>query len=335
MREDTKTNVPSFGAILGKRIILITGKGGVGRSTITAAAAKAAAAEGKRVLLAEISDASGDAESSESPRRDYSPLARLFGRDHLPQEKEQLAPGIWGTQLVPLKGHELFLESVFRVGTLVRAALQSEALRKLFQAAPSIREIGIFYCLIELLREPRPNGGFANELIFVDMPATGHALALTGLPQILLSMVPSGPIANALREGQAYLSDPDQAAAYIVTIPETLPVSETLELIDGFRASKLHVGGVLLNRLPQDLFTPEERTVLARFLDGARLGDRASASHALVLGEERFESFAEARRETERLISCVDVPVFRLSEAPVGSASIVDHLSAELREFSA
>ena len=56
------------------------------------------------------------------------------------------------------------------------------------------------------------------------MPATGHTLSLTGLPELLLRLVPRGPIAAALREGQSYLNDPKLGAAWVVAIPETLPV---------------------------------------------------------------------------------------------------------------
>ncbi len=77
------------------------------------------------------------------------------------------------------------------------------------------------------------------------MPATGHTLALTSLPEILLDALPDGPIPRYMREGQAYLNDPEKGLAWIVTLPELLPVTEALELIDGLRATRVTPAGVI------------------------------------------------------------------------------------------
>ncbi|MBI3557487.1 MAG: arsenic transporter [Deltaproteobacteria bacterium] len=314
-----------FEGLIKKRIVLITGKGGVGRSSVTAAIAMAAARAGKRVLVAEI----GDGRDNEQRIHDYSPLARLFGLDHLPENKAEIMPGVWGSMLLPLKGHELFLASVFRVGALAKAALHSEALRRLFQAAPSLREVGIFYCLLTYLRQKHTDGTPSNELIIVDMPATGHTLALTGLPKILLSMVSRGPIADALREGQSYLNDPDQASAYVVTLPETLPVSETIELLEGLKNTNMPVGGVILNHVAQDPFTTEERLRLEKVFASHR------AQGTPLLGEESFHYFEEARRESERLAREISVPLLRLPDAPPGCESLVSFLADSLLSSAA
>ncbi|MBI3541904.1 MAG: hypothetical protein HY075_01330 [Deltaproteobacteria bacterium] len=320
-----------FDSLLGKRIVLITGKGGVGRSSVTAAIAQAAARAGKRVLVTEMADGAGQSKHSEyddephnAAIHEYSPLARLFGRERLPERKEELMPGISGSLLLPLYGHELFLTSVFRVAAIAKAALHSEALRRLFQAAPSLREIGIFYCLLTFLQAKHADGGFENELILVDMPATGHALALTGLPRTLINMVARGPIADALREGQAYLTDPAQSATYVVTLPEALPVSETLELLEGLKSSNMPIGGVILNHVPRDPFTAEERREVAGMLDAAHAKEKG------VLGEQSFRYFDEAKRETERLEREIKVPLLRLPDAPPGCGSLVSFLADSL-----
>ncbi|MGK5084414.1 ArsA-related P-loop ATPase [Bdellovibrionota bacterium FG-1] len=312
--------VEQFESLIQKRIVLITGKGGVGRSSVSAAIAMAAARAGKRVLLTEI----GETHEGEHRVHDYSPLARLFGRDRLPEEKAEIMPGIWGSLLLPLKGHELFLASVFRMNAIAKAALYSDALRRLFQAAPSLREIGIFYCLLTFLREKHRDGTPANELIVVDMPATGHTLALTGLPRTLIKMVSRGPIADSLREGQSYLNDPKQSATYVVTLPETLPVSETIELLEGLRETNMPIGGVILNHVPQDPFTAEERRELRKLLDdGQRRGLQ-------ILGEESFRYFEEAQAVAKRLEREISVPLIFLPDAPTGCESLVSFLADSL-----
>ena len=312
--------------LLSKRIVLITGKGGVGRSSVSAAIALAAARAGKRVLIAELGDSGAD---GERPTHDYSPLARLFGRERLPETREPLLPGVWGKVLLPLEGHELFLTSVFRVHALAKAALHSEALRRLFQAAPSLREVGIFYGILTLLRAKEDDGSFENELIVIDMPATGHTLSLTGLPRVLISMVSRGPIADSLREGQSYLNDPKSCAAFVVTLPETLPISETIELVEGLKSSAMPVGGVILNHLPADPFAPDERAELGELLGKAR------EAGVDLLGARSFGYYEEARREAARLEREISVPLIRLPDAPPGCESLVSFLADSLLSMSA
>lgn len=279
-------------ALLSKRVVLVTGKGGVGRSSMTAAAATVAAKQGRRVLVCDIGD----------DPTDYSPLARHFGRDRLSATPEQLAPGIHGVVLLARTGQELFLKSVLRSGTLARAALNSDSLRRLLSAGPSFKEMGVFFQLLTYLRAQR-GGGHEYELILIDMPATGHTLSLTGLPELLLRLVPRGPIAAALKEGQSYLNDPKQGAAWVVAIPETLPVSECLELLEGLHKTGMPTGGILMNRVPADPFSAAERAALTGPLERA---------HAL--GTQGFQRPVLAQRELARLRVGTKLPIVLIPE---------------------
>jgi anion-transporting ArsA/GET3 family ATPase len=290
-----------------KRIVLVTGKGGVGRSLVTAALAKAAAKRDVRPLVAEIGDDPSD----------YSPLARYFGRDRLPIKPEELAPGVRGVVLLARTGQEGFLRTALHSSTLARAALSSDALRRLLSAGPSFREMGVFFQLLTYLKEQSSKGEPTYPLILVDMPATGHTLSLTGLPDLLLRLMPKGPIATALREGQSYLNDPERAAALVVTLPETLPVSEALELLEGLARTSMPVGGVIVNRLPADPFSEEERAAL-----------RPMFEKRDVLGAEGFRRPDLAKRETARLRGGMRHPLYSLPELP--HASLVDALAKEI-----
>jgi len=290
-----------------KRIVLITGKGGVGRSIVTAALARAADRRGVRPLVCEIGDDPAD----------YSPLARYFGRDRLPVACEELEAGIRGVVLLARTGQELFLRTALHSSTLARAALGSDALRRLLSAGPSFREMGVFFQLLNYLKQTRPDGEPEFPLILVDMPATGHTLSLTGLPDLLLRLMPRGPIAAALREGQSYLNDPERAAAWVVTLPETLPVSEALELLDGLARTAMPIGGVIVNRIPADPFTPAERTALKPLF----------IEHD-VLGAEGFRRPDLAARETARLRAGTRLPIYSLPELP--HTGLLEALASEI-----
>lgn len=266
----------------------------MGRSSVATALAHMAQRRGVRVLITEVGDDPAD----------YSPLARHFGRDSLPTSPEELSPGIRGVVLLARTGQELFLRKVLRSSTLSRAALGSDVLRRLLSAGPSFREMGVFFQLLSYLEARSRDDEPEYPLILVDMPATGHTLSLTSLPDVLLRLVPRGPIADALRAGQGYLNDPAQAAAWVVTLPETLPVSEGLELIEGLRRTKVSVGGVIVNRIPVDPYTPGERAAL-----GPLLGND-------ILGTDSFKKPLLAARETARLRAGTDAPIYPLPEVP-------------------
>jgi len=299
--------------IVSRRVALIAGKGGVGRTTTVAALALAAARTGSRPLLVEVKEPSMPA---------ASPLARLFGMDHLPHHPRAIAPGLDGGLLVSESGTELFLRSVLPIAAMATLAMRTPALLRLLHAGPSFFELGLFYHLLHYIRLADYDGRPRYDTIFFDMPATGHALALTALPEILLSIISRGPIADALRVGQSYMNDPKKAAAYVVTLAEALPVSESLELIEGLKRTRVPIGGVVANKLPLDLFTSEERTALDGMLAGRR-----------VRGVYELERRRRAEQSLARIKATIDAPILRIDERPEASGrAVVDAIVARLLE---
>lgn len=295
--------------ILSRRIHLVTGKGGVGKTEVAAALARAAAQQGRRVLLLDV----GDSEAGESA------LGRLFGRAQLKIEPEQVAQRLWLGQLWAPSGHEGFLSSVLPK-TLVKGALRSKALRKFLEAAPSFYEMGLYYHLLMLLEARREKSAEPlYELLVLDMPATGHTLALTDLPNQLEALMPVGPIAKALARGRAYMNDARQAAAWVVTLPESLPVQEALELVEGLRETQVHPGGIFLNRLPEQPIDAAAHQLLTGWLDPQR--------HHGALALRRL---AAVRESEAQLLARADVPVIALPENSEGTLSeaLVRRLSA-------
>lgn len=295
--------------IFEKRIALITGKGGVGRTTISAGMALAAAKRGRRVLLTEIGEPTGD----------YTGVARIFGLDALPVEPETVAPGVKACVLWARSGHASYLREILPADRLVKAAMNSDALRRLLESAPSFREMGIFYQLLTLLEEKRRDGSPVHELIIVDMPASGHTLGLTGLPERLLSLLPSGPIAETMQRGQQFIYNEKTGGAYVVTLPETLPVTEALELVDGLVEDKVPVAGIIMNRVLRDPFTDEERKALLQALEGRD-----------VFGKVRFLAITEVAEAVARLRAHTQVPIHEVEELPLTGDELLDGIASQL-----
>jgi arsenite-transporting ATPase len=239
-----------------RRLIIVTGKGGVGKTTLTAALARRYAAEGRRVLAAEI------VPSPDTP----SQLALALGAARPTEEPALVSPGLWAALVTPTAGHHRFLQDSLPLKVLADAAMRSQALKKFLSAAPGFSDMGVMYRMLDLMKRPHPAGGHAYEIVLLDSPATGHALALAQIPGFLLRVVPGGPIRRVAEEGLAVLTDPRVTGTVIVTLPETLPITEALELQAGLARHRLPVTAIVVNRVPADPFSAEERAALRSLL---------------------------------------------------------------------
>ncbi len=271
-------------ALFSRRIVLVTGKGGVGKTTVSAALARVFARRGKRVLCGEVSpDASAP-----------SAMAEALGGGPAGEAPVEVAPNIWSVLLTPSMGHRRFLQDTLPIKLLADAAMRSGAVRKFLMAAPGFADMGVMYRLLDLVRQKEADGRWRYDACVIDSPATGHALALAQIPELLVRVIPAGPIGRTAREGLELLTDPTRTGAVVVTLPETLPMTEALVLCAGLTRRRVPLAGFIVNRVPVDPFTLEERSALDRLLAarGGVLGARElhridRASQAIrALGED-------------------------------------------------
>ncbi|MFP2928436.1 ArsA-related P-loop ATPase, partial [Pyxidicoccus sp. 3LG] len=243
-------------ALWDRRALLVSGKGGVGKTTLAAALAVAASRSGRPVLLVEMAPDEGGP----------SPLAALVGARDVGPRVTQVRPGLHFVRLAASEGHRHFLQDTLPLRWLAEAALRSRALRRFLEAGPALREMGLLYQMLALVRRTLPDGRFAYPLCVVDLPATGHALAIAALPRRVLGIMPGGPIGRSVREGLDFLQDPARSAVLLTSLPEPLPVSEALALASELERLELPLAAAVLNRMPEDPFTPESRLALQRLL---------------------------------------------------------------------
>jgi arsenite/tail-anchored protein-transporting ATPase len=235
-----------------RRLVIVTGKGGVGKTTVAGSLARAWARTGKRVLCAEITA------HEDTP----SALTEVLGGPRPHDEPVLAQQDLWTVLLTPSAGHKAFLQDTLPLRMLADAAMKSAGLRRFLLAAPGFSDMGVMYRMLDLMRRKHPSGGPMFERCIIDSPATGHALALAQIPELMIRVIPGGPIVRAAKEGLEILTNAEQCAALIVTLPETLPVTESLELKAGLARHKVPVAGVLVNRVPANPFSVEERAAL-------------------------------------------------------------------------
>lgn len=190
------------------RVVIVAGKGGVGKTTVTAAYAVAAAKAGLDVLIVEVEGKSG--------------LAAAFGKPPLTYEEAELAPGVRGRTLTPDQALVEYLED-HGLRRVSRRLVATGVLDIIATAAPGMKDILVLGKVKQLEK------GRAADLIILDAPAAGHAITFLLSPRGLRDAVRVGPIRSQAVEVSELLSDPRRCQVMLVTLPEETPVSELVE----------------------------------------------------------------------------------------------------------
>ena len=202
--------------LLDRRLLFFTGKGGVGKSTVTAATALLAAERGKRVLLVEV-----DAKDN---------LTALFEHAPVGFEPKLIHPGVHAMQINTEASLREYLKVNVRVPVLGRLGPLARAFDFVANAAPGVKEILTVGKVCWELRESL--AGRADwDLIVVDAAATGHVIGQLDAPRAIQELVHVGPVRQQTDWMVELLSDPALTALNVVTAPEEMPVNETIELV--------------------------------------------------------------------------------------------------------
>jgi anion-transporting ArsA/GET3 family ATPase len=245
-------------ALLDKRLLFLSGKGGVGKSVVGTALALAARDRGKRVLLVEIGS------SLEA--------ARYLGAPPSGPRETEVVPGLFTVNLDPARVMDEYVRQVVKIEMLVRRILESPVYHRFFAAAPGLKELMTLGKLLVLAEaHERWSRRAQYDLILVDAPATGHGLSLLKVPVAASAAVPVGPVGHQARRILGLLRDRKKTGLLIVAIPEEMAVVEAVEL---HRLATAEVGmeaqGVVLNECQERIFSEaEEAQVLRLAAEGA------------------------------------------------------------------
>jgi anion-transporting ArsA/GET3 family ATPase len=222
-------------SLLSRRLVFLSGKGGVGKSVVSLALALAARERGKRVLLVEI-------EAPLEPSSRIAVLAAAAG------ERGRL-PALSTLNLDGRGVMDEYIRRTVKLGLLARRILASPVYERFFAAAPGLPELMLLGRIL-LLEQQRGRGRRPHyDLIVVDTPATGHGLESLEVPRAASRAIPVGPVGNNARRILELLKDPQRTALAIVAVPEEMAVQEAIEL---HRLAQQEVGidvvAVYLNR---------------------------------------------------------------------------------------
>ena len=282
-----------------RRFVVVTGKGGVGRSTICAALGLAAARSGLQTCILQMNT------------RDA--IGRHFNRSVVGYDPVQLGPDLplFCSILNPKDALREYGLMKLRFRSLHRVVFENDVMRRLLNMVPGMTEMLLLGKAWHMEAEEADDTGKPRwDLLIVDAPATGHGISLLRLPEVILEAVSVGPMAEDARKMQAMLSDPKRTSLNIVTLPQELATNEALELADmSQRLTGAPVGYLFVNSLLPDLFDDQERQAVASMLQD---GDNPLVRSCAESVEHYLHLCAQQRVQLQRLRESSHLPVIEL-----------------------
>ncbi|HET9626601.1 MAG TPA: ArsA family ATPase [Kofleriaceae bacterium] len=305
---------------LDRRLILVVGKGGVGRSTVAAAIAGRLAAQGKRTLLYETNanDRFGD----------------YFGKPAVGSEPSELAPNLWAVNATPATALAEYGLMILKFKTVYEMVFENRVTKAFLRAIPGLDDYALLGKAWFHTTEEKRGRPVWDTVVF-DMPASGHAASMLRVPWVICETVPEGPLTRDARTIKTLLCDPARTATVLVTLAEEMPVNEAVELEGKLSSLGIVPQHMIVNQVFPRHFPPG--APVSRVLD-ALIGDAPQLASPLAeltahaqLSRDRRELneryLAELRKRASTAVS--ELPMlFTQSLGPTDVKQLGDKLAA-------
>ena len=243
-----------------RRLVLVLGKGGVGRSTIAAAIAGANANRGKKTLLFE---------TNANDR-----FGSYFDKPAVTTSISELAPNLSAVNTNPAAALEEYGLMILKFKSVYEMVFENRITKAFLRAIPGLDDYSLMGKAWFHTEETKRGRPVWDTLVF-DMPASGHSISMLRIPWVITETVPDGPLTRDARTMKELLTDPQRTAAIIVTLAEEMPVNEAIELEDKLTAIGIVPQHVIVNQIYPDHFPAG--SPVGKVLD-ALVGDHALPS---------------------------------------------------------
>ncbi len=200
------------------QLLVVTGKGGVGKSTVTAALGAHLANRGRKVLLIEV-----------DPREN---LHQLLDTPPSGGEIVEAASKLWLQHLEPRALLDDLVREKLKLGALARKVLSSPVHLHFTEGAPGLKQTAVFGRALRMVEGHGPKQLRRPDVVILDAPASGHGIAWMSAPQLVSEVISSGPIGRMATEIAGFLADRERFGSVVVTTAEEMPVQEALELLE-------------------------------------------------------------------------------------------------------
>jgi len=268
-----------------RRLILVLGKGGVGRSTVAAAIAGQLAAAGKKTLLYE---------TNANDR-----FGNYFDKPAVGTDPVQLAPNLFAVNATPASALAEYGLMILKFKSVYEMVFENRLTRAFLRAIPGLDDYSLLGKAWFHTEETKRGKPVWDTVVF-DMPASGHSVSMLKVPWVIVDTVPEGPLTRDARTVKELLTDPKRTSAVLVTLAEEMPVNEAIELEDKLTALGIVPQQLVVNQLYPDRFPvgspvarvldalvadPTLTTPLAEITTHASLSRDRRALNAQYLGE--------------------------------------------------
>lgn len=240
-------------SLLRRRLVIVTGKGGTGKTSVAAALALAGATSGLSVLIAEVG-------RDEHVPRLFAPHAKPVG-----YAGRRIHPGITAMRIDPYEALAEYLGLQLKIRAAVDLVFRNKAFHQLMDASPGWRELITLGKIWHLEQAQDEKGRRRFDLIVVDAPATGHGLTFLDVPRVVISAVRAGPLHRNSQLVEEMIGDRERTTLLPVSLAEELPARETAELVArvrenlGIGIDRVIVNAVVGRPFPSDLDDLDER----------------------------------------------------------------------------
>jgi anion-transporting ArsA/GET3 family ATPase len=279
--------------LLDKRLVFVTGKGGVGKSTISVALGLAAAARGKRTIVCEI----GGQETA----------SRVFRRAEVGFHEVEVSDDLWAISIDPDQSLREYLLLQLKVRAMRDLLVRSRVFNYLAAATPGLKELVTIGKIWELAQPNRKvKKAREYDLVIVDAPATGHGIGFLQTPRTFANIAKLGPVHAQAQALDRFITDHDTTGVAIVSLPEEMPVNESASLEESLTDEiGMAVDRVYMNALYPERFSAGDASELEEALDRAE-GPAKAAVRAALSEHRRCRS---QREQLQRLKEAVASPV--------------------------
>ncbi|MDP6933372.1 MAG: ArsA family ATPase [Myxococcota bacterium] len=239
-------------SVLDSRIIVVTGKGGVGKTTTCMALGMKAVNQGKRVLVMETSGAR-HVPTVFGTHSDTYQVCPVYLHPDVPHRA-----GLFTFSITPEQAIEDFVVQQIRMQWLFDMVFGNRVMSSFVDAVPGLHDLVQLGKVFDMERQRDSDGRPSWDLLIVDAPATGHGLFMLAAPRAMMDLTRKGPFHENARLVHDVLSDPERTSIVLVSLPEQLPVNETIQLMQGLDSSRKQVRACVVNEvLPAPPAPPE------------------------------------------------------------------------------
>ena len=232
-------------SIFDRSMVLFSGKGGVGKTTLASAFAYACARRGKKTLLIELNV--------------KDRLSAIFGSIDVGEEIVEVEHNLYAVNASPKAAMEEYALMKLRVRMIYKAVFENRVVSSFLKVIPGLNELVMLGKAHFHATEVDERGQKVWDMVVVDAPATGHGIFFLRIPTVITSILESGPMFSEAKKMEDFIRDPELCALNLVTLPEEMPVNETIMLRDVVRDElKVPIGFVTANCVYDPLFDERE-----------------------------------------------------------------------------